>query len=54
MKLAVKLLGEFLREFTWLAGLGVCAWFFPKTVLITEAICAVGTIALAQVEKGVK
>jgi hypothetical protein len=37
----------------WLIALGVCAWFFPKTVLGTEAICGLGTIVLYRVEKGV-
>ncbi len=52
MKPAVKLLGELVREVAWLAGLGVCAWFFPKTILIAETICALGTIALVRVERG--
>jgi hypothetical protein len=48
----VKLFGEFVWDVAWLAGLGVCAWFFPKTILVAEAICALGTIALMRVEKG--
>ena len=48
----MKLLQEFGREIAWLAGLGLCAWFFPKTVLGTEAICAIGTIVLMRVERG--
>ncbi len=48
----MKLLGEFVRDVAWLAGLGICAWFFPKTILVMEAICALGTIALVRVERG--
>ena len=48
----VKLFAEFVRNVAWLAGLGVCAWFFPKTILIAEAICALGTIVLMRVERG--
>ena len=54
MSSAVKLFPEFAREIAWLAGLGACAWFFPRTVLTIEAICAVGTIALVRVEKGIQ
>ena len=43
-----------MREIAWLAGLGVCIWFFPRTVLIIMAISALLTIALLWVEKGVR
>ncbi len=35
----------------WLAGAGVCAWFFPKTVIVIVALGAVVTIALRITEK---
>lgn len=48
----VKLFFEFVREILWLAALGLCVWIFPKTTLIAQAVCAVGTIALVRVELG--
>ena len=39
------------RDIAWLAALGVCIWFFPRTLLAMEAVGAVGTIALFWVEK---
>lgn len=44
-------LKRFLFELLWLAGAGVCAWFFPKTVLVIVAFGAAVTIALRMVEK---
>jgi hypothetical protein len=49
----VKPLAEFTNNILWLAALGACAWFFPRTVLVGEAICAIGTIALVFFERGV-
>ncbi len=50
---AMNFLRQFFRELLWFAGLGVCAWFFPRTTLGTEAICAVGTIVLFFTERGI-
>lgn len=44
-------LKRFLFELLWIGGAGVCAWFFPKTVLAIVALSAVVTIALRMVEK---
>jgi hypothetical protein len=50
---AMNFLRQFFREILWFAGLSVCAWFFPRTVLGTEVICGLGTMVLYRVEKGV-
>lgn len=44
-------LKRLLFELLWIGAAGVCAWFFPKTVLAIVAVCAVVTIALRMVEK---
>ena len=51
MNSARNLPREFVREMACLAGLGVCIWFFPRTLLAIEIIGALGTIALFWVEK---
>ncbi len=48
----MKLVAELANNILWLAALGACACFFPRTVLIAEAICAIGTVALVRVERG--
>ena len=44
-------LKRLLYEMLWLAGAGVCAWFFPKTVVAIVAFGVVVTLALRMVEK---
>lgn len=44
-------LKRILFELLWIGVAGVCAWFFPKTVLAIVALGAVVTIALRMVEK---
>ncbi|MBI1750250.1 MAG: hypothetical protein HY234_07625 [Acidobacteria bacterium] len=44
-------LKRLIAELLWLGGAGVCAWFFPKTVLVIVGLGAVVTIALWRAEK---
>jgi hypothetical protein len=47
----VKTLKRILFELLWLAGAGVCAWFFPKAALVIVLFGAAVTIALRMVER---
>ena len=44
-------LKRILFELLWIGAAGVCAWVFPKTVLVIVAFGAAVTIALRIVEK---
>ena len=45
--------GSILRDLVLLALLGVLLWLFPRTMLLIEGICGLGTLALFIVERGV-
>ena len=47
----MKTLKRILYELLWIGAAAVCAWFFPKTVLVIVAFGTTVTIALRMVEK---
>jgi len=47
----VKNLEEILRDLFLLSLLGLCFWFFPKTTLVIEGVCGLGTLGLFLVER---
>jgi len=49
----VKNLEEILRDLFLLSLLGLCFWFFPKTTLVIEGVCGLGTLGLFLVERRV-
>jgi hypothetical protein len=49
----VKPGAQIVRDLLLLAAAGVCLWLFPKTVLIIEGVCGLGTLGLFLVERRV-
>ena len=47
----MKLLVEILRDLLLLGVVALCLWLFPKTVLVVEGVCGLGTLALFIVER---
>ncbi|HMD31215.1 MAG TPA: hypothetical protein VKG84_04840 [Candidatus Acidoferrales bacterium] len=47
----MKTLGEIVRDLALLAALGLCVWYFPKTILAIEGVCGLGTLALFLFER---
>ena len=44
---------QIVRDLLLLGAAGVCLWLFPKTVLILEGVCGLGTLGLFLVERRV-
>jgi hypothetical protein len=49
----VKILGEILRDLVLLGLVAICLWFFPKTTLVIEGVCGLGTLGLFLVERAI-
>jgi hypothetical protein len=47
----VKTAGEILRDVILLGVIALLAWLFPKTMLVIEGVCGLGTLALFLFER---
>jgi hypothetical protein len=47
----MKTLANIVRDLALLAVVGLCVWFFPRTALVIEGLCGIGTLGLFLVER---